>query len=85
MACHARLLAAAGPFLTHDEGCKPMKLIALLLLCLPLFVSAADHGGAAAESKEHGGAPAETKDADTATADDEHSGEHAGAPAEEKE
>jgi hypothetical protein len=58
-----------------------MKLITLLLLCLPLFVSAADHGGAAAESKEPAAAPAEATDA--ADAADEH--DHGGEPAEEKE
>ncbi len=76
-----------------------MKLMTLLLLCLPLFVSAADHGGAAAESKEntsapvdaeeHAGAAAESKEeaGGPATAD-EHAGassEHGGEPADAKE
>lgn len=62
-----------------------MKLITLLLLCLPLFVSAADHGGEAAETKEPVAAPAEGASTPAA---DEHAGdaaEHAGEPAEEKE
>lgn len=58
-----------------------MKLLALLLLCLPLTVfaneHASEHGGAPAE---HGGAPAEEK----APAADEGHSEHGGAPAEEK-
>ena len=37
-----------------------MKLIAILLLSLPLFAFAAEHGGTAA--KEHGGSAAPTKE-----------------------
>ena len=66
-----------------------MKYITLLLLCLPLFAFAADHGGAAAETKAPVAAPATEEEADSAaTGADEHAGdaaEHAGAPAEEKE
>lgn len=46
-----------------------MRLLTLLLLCLPLTLLAAEHGGAPAEDQEqaesgageHGGAPAEEK------------------------
>ncbi|MBM4226919.1 MAG: hypothetical protein FJ164_04105 [Gammaproteobacteria bacterium] len=58
-----------------------MRLLTLLLLCLPLTVfadeHATEHGGTPAE---HGGAPAEEK----APAAEEAKSEHGGAPAEEK-
>jgi hypothetical protein len=47
-----------------------MRLLTILLLCLPLTVLADSHGGG--EKKEHAGKPAEQK-------------EHAGKPAEKKE
>ena len=62
------------------------KLLAVLLLSLPLTTLAAEHGGAAAEpapaasdakASEHGGMPAESKDGAAGT-------EHGGQPAEEK-
>jgi hypothetical protein len=62
------------------------KLLAVLLLSLPLTTMAAEHGGAAADpapaagdakASEHGGMPADSKDAPAGT-------EHGGQPAEEK-
>lgn len=57
---------------TRPMGETLMKLIAILLLSLPLFAVAAEHGGSAAQSKEHGGTAAPSK-------------EHGGTPAESKE
>jgi hypothetical protein len=62
------------------------KLLAVLLLSLPLTTMAAEHGGAAADpapaagdakGSEHGGTAAESKDGAAGT-------EHGGQPAEEK-
>ena len=68
-----------------------MKLITVLVLCLPMVAFAAEHGGAPAEAmststapaaaQEHGGAPAESKDTAAAPA---KTSEHGGAPAEAK-
>ncbi|MEN9727689.1 MAG: hypothetical protein RL434_2055 [Pseudomonadota bacterium] len=59
-----------------------MKLLSLLLLCLPLTVFADNHGSehGGAPAQEHGGAPAEEQ----APAADAAKSEHGGAPAEEK-
>jgi hypothetical protein len=66
-----------------------MRLLTILLLCLPLTVLADSHDGG--EKKEHGGKPAETKDhADTSGEKKENGGkpaekkEHGGKPAESK-
>jgi hypothetical protein len=57
-----------------------MRLLTILLLCLPLTVFADSHGGD--KKKEHGGKPAEMKDHAEMSGEKK---EHGGKPAEKKE
>ena len=61
-----------------------MKTFITLILLLPLFAFAAEHGGKAAKSKEHAGETAHSKEhAGEAAEAKEHAGEaaeHAGDP-----